>query len=157
MDDTLADYAKTGDIRAAAVTRSSSGQPSRRVHTEDLRVGSAAPLPTADDTNVQMLKVAAESGELLEVQDQVHMYAPNNLLIHPLVSPALSYLGGLPPMLVIAGARDTQVPYSDINLLLAGAARLRWLLHAVGGLGHGRGAWTCGAGGSGACGRCGGA
>ena len=29
------------------------------------------------------------------------MYAPNNLLVPPLVSPALSYLGGLPPILVI--------------------------------------------------------
>ena len=40
---------------------------------------------------------------MLKVEEQIHMYAPNYLLDHPLVSPVMSYLGGLPPLLVIAG------------------------------------------------------
>ena len=34
---------------------------------------------------------------------QFQFYAENRLLRHPLVSPALGYLGGLPPLLIIAG------------------------------------------------------
>ena len=34
------------------------------------------------------------------------MYAPNYLLDPPLVSPVVSYLGGLPPLLVIASDKE---------------------------------------------------
>lgn len=34
---------------------------------------------------------------------QFQFYAENRLLRHPLVSPALGYLGGLPPLFFIAG------------------------------------------------------
>jgi len=34
---------------------------------------------------------------------QFQFYAENRLLRHPLVSPALGYLGGLPPLLFVAG------------------------------------------------------
>lgn len=96
----LADDARTGDVRAAAVNRSQS-RLSNGVN-EQVDVGSAAPLPTADRTSEQTLQVTTKEGERLVVHDQVHMYAPNNLLVHPLVSPAYSYLGGLPPLLIIA-------------------------------------------------------
>jgi hypothetical protein len=46
------------------------------------------------------------TGETIEVTQQIQLYAPNGLLKHPLVSPALSYLGGLPPLLFIAGDRE---------------------------------------------------
>lgn len=45
-------------------------------------------------------------GETIKVTQQIQLYAPNGLLKHPLVSPALSYLGGLPPLLFIAGDRE---------------------------------------------------
>ena len=53
-------------------------------------------------------------GESIEVKDQIHMYTTNNLLSHPLVSPALQpSLGGLPPLQIITGGgemlRDEQV------------------------------------------------
>jgi acetyl esterase/lipase len=46
------------------------------------------------------------TGETVEVAQQIQLYAPNGLLKHPLVSPALSYLGDLPPLLFIAGDRE---------------------------------------------------
>ena len=63
------------------------------------------PLPGALNAN-QALKLQTDGGEFIEVAQQVQLYAPNGLLRHPLVSPALSYLGGLPPLLFIAGDRE---------------------------------------------------
>ena len=63
------------------------------------------PLPGALSAN-QALKLQTDGGEVVEVAQQVQLYAPNGLLRHPLVSPALSYLGGLPPLLFIAGDRE---------------------------------------------------
>jgi acetyl esterase/lipase len=53
-------------------------------------------------------------GEIVQIRDQIQMYAPNHLLTHPLVSPALQpSLGGLPPLLIQAGGgellRDEQI------------------------------------------------
>jgi acetyl esterase/lipase len=53
-------------------------------------------------------------GEVIQIRDQIQMYAPNHLLTHPLVSPALQpSLGGLPPLLIQAGGgellRDEQI------------------------------------------------
>lgn len=53
-------------------------------------------------------------GQVVELLDQIHMYAPNALLTHPLVSPALQpSLGGLPPLLILTGGgellRDEQI------------------------------------------------
>ncbi|RMZ68676.1 acetyl-hydrolase [Pyrenophora seminiperda CCB06] len=50
----------------------------------------------------------------VEIKDQIQMYAPNHLLTHPLVSPALQpSLGGLPPLLIQTGGgellRDEQI------------------------------------------------
>ncbi|KAH8985532.1 lipase/ esterase [Lactarius akahatsu] len=47
-----------------------------------------------------------EFPRFIEVPQQVQLYAPNGLLRHPLVSPALSYLGGLPPLFFTAGDRE---------------------------------------------------
>lgn len=110
--ETLADDARTGDVRAAAVTRSFSGRKDHEGEAQELDTGMAGPLPTADDTTTQKLSIKTEGGEVIEVQDQVHMYAQNNLLVHPLVSPAVSYLGGLPPLLIIAS--DAEVLRDEI-------------------------------------------
>ena len=70
-------------------------------------VGSTAslPLPKVLDAN-QSLTLRTDDGEVIEVAEQVQLYAPNCLLKHPLVSPALAYLGGLPPLFFIAGEKE---------------------------------------------------
>ena len=47
-----------------------------------------------------------DGGETLNVDTQVHCYAPNNLLSHPLISHCGAYLGGLPPLLITAGDQE---------------------------------------------------
>ncbi len=54
----------------------------------------------------QRLELTTAQGEKLAIEGQVHMYTPNYLLPHPLVSPVVSYLGGLPPLLVIASDKE---------------------------------------------------
>ncbi|KAH8711910.1 hypothetical protein GQ44DRAFT_776454 [Phaeosphaeriaceae sp. PMI808] len=61
-----------------------------------------------------ILSVQLDAGTRVEIKDQIQMYAPNNLLTHPLVSPALQpSLGGLPPLLIQTGGgellRDEQI------------------------------------------------
>ena len=78
------------------------------------------PLPGALSAN-QALKLQTDGGEVVEVAQQVQLYAPNGLLRHPLVSPALSYLGGLPPLLFIAGDREVlrdEIIYACVSFLL---------------------------------------
>ncbi|KJA28859.1 hypothetical protein HYPSUDRAFT_33255 [Hypholoma sublateritium FD-334 SS-4] len=48
----------------------------------------------------------AVSGETIEVGEQLHFYATNSLLAHPLVSPVTAYLGGLPPLFFFAGDKE---------------------------------------------------
>ncbi|KAG0651267.1 AB hydrolase superfamily [Hyphodiscus hymeniophilus] len=53
-------------------------------------------------------------GRLIEIKDQIQMYASNQLISHPLVSPVLQpSLGGLPPLLILTGGgemlRDEQI------------------------------------------------
>ncbi|KAI9712478.1 MAG: hypothetical protein M1812_006894 [Candelaria pacifica] len=53
-------------------------------------------------------------GNLVEIKDQIQMYATNQLISHPLVSPILqASLGGLPPLLILTGGgemlRDEQI------------------------------------------------
>ncbi|GLB37690.1 putative alpha beta-hydrolase [Lyophyllum shimeji] len=69
-------------------------------------VGTTTPLPTSDSQNDPTVALVARSGELLSTNDQLHMYTVNRLIPHPLVSPILSYLGGLPPLLIIAGDKE---------------------------------------------------
>ena len=72
-----------------------------------INIGSTAslPLPGAPDAS-QSIVLRTADGEVIEVAEQVQLYAPNSLLKHPLVSPALSYLGGLPPLFFIAGDKE---------------------------------------------------
>ncbi|KIJ31266.1 hypothetical protein M422DRAFT_186194 [Sphaerobolus stellatus SS14] len=50
----------------------------------------------------------------------MQFYTSNSLLLHPLVSPALGYLGGLPPLFVIAS--DKEVLRDEIIYLAHKAA-----------------------------------
>ncbi|TBU41951.1 alpha/beta-hydrolase [Dichomitus squalens] len=74
-----------------------------------LHLGAAQSLPTAvtpDSVRSQKVEMTTAKGEKLAIDGQVHMYTPNYLLTHPLVSPVVSYLGGLPPLLVSAGDKE---------------------------------------------------
>ncbi|EMC92610.1 hypothetical protein BAUCODRAFT_255325 [Baudoinia panamericana UAMH 10762] len=56
----------------------------------------------------------AVDGKVVEIKEQIQLYAPNDLLTHPLVSPVQQpSLGGLPPMLIQVGGaelvRDEQI------------------------------------------------
>ncbi|KAI0645263.1 alpha/beta-hydrolase [Trametes meyenii] len=86
-----------------------------------LHLGTSASLPLPlDGVRNQRVSLTTPQGETLSVDGQVHMYAPNYLLVHPLVSPVGSYLGGLPPMLVIAS--DKEVLRDEIIYLAHKAA-----------------------------------
>ncbi|KAJ6589896.1 hypothetical protein DFH09DRAFT_976385 [Mycena vulgaris] len=65
-------------------------------------VGATKPIP--HDTEI--ITVTANSGEELRIDKQVHLYAQNSILMHPLISGAMSYLGGLPPLLIIASDKE---------------------------------------------------
>ncbi|KAH6981966.1 hypothetical protein BKA56DRAFT_731421 [Ilyonectria sp. MPI-CAGE-AT-0026] len=61
----------------------------------------------------QLLSVEID-GKLIKIKDQIQMYATNELLAHPLVSPIMQpTLGGLPPLLIMVGGgeilRDEQI------------------------------------------------
>ncbi|KAH9856007.1 alpha/beta-hydrolase [Lenzites betulinus] len=72
-----------------------------------LHLGSVGTLPVPlGGMRTQHISLATPQGETLSIDGQIHMYAPNYLLTHPLVSPVVSYLGGLPPMLVIASDKE---------------------------------------------------
>lgn len=69
-------------------------------------VGTSTSPPAKWSRSDQVISLVAETGETLIIDQQVHLYAQNNLLSHPLISPALSFLGGLPPLLVIASDKE---------------------------------------------------
>ncbi|KAL0955799.1 hypothetical protein HGRIS_002008 [Hohenbuehelia grisea] len=69
-------------------------------------VGSTTPLAQSGPLDNHPITLLASNGETLVIDQQVHLYTPNNLLMHPLVSPALGYLGGLPPLFFIASDKE---------------------------------------------------
>ncbi|KAG6897533.1 hypothetical protein C0992_000518 [Termitomyces sp. T32_za158] len=70
-------------------------------------VGTTTSLPISDSQHIdQNVSLVARSGDTLSTSNQLHLYTQNNLLTHPLVSPVMSYLGGLPPLLFIASDRE---------------------------------------------------
>ena len=69
-------------------------------------VGTTASLPESALPSKQVVSLVARTGETLTIDQQVHLYAQNHLLSHPLISPAMSYLGGLPPLLIIASDKE---------------------------------------------------
>ena len=54
----------------------------------------------------QRIVLEVDGGETLHVDSQIQLYAPNNLLSHPLISHCGAYLGGLPPLFFIAGDQE---------------------------------------------------
>lgn len=45
-------------------------------------------------------------GKPVNIRSQIQLYCTNDQLSHPYVSPALGYLGGLPPLFVLAGDKE---------------------------------------------------
>lgn len=89
--------------RASTATNHPPNPVSRRGSTErvlPIDVGSTISVPSLDNEKIRLI---TEAGETLEIDTQIQLYAQNSLLAHPLVSPAMSYLGGLPPLLFITG------------------------------------------------------
>jgi len=106
---------KAADLRAKskAVSRQKSGsiafdtsQEKRGPDDMPVDVGTTATAPPLNSPENQKISLIAKSGETLIIDQQVHLYAQNGLIVHPLISPALSYLGGLPPLLVIASDKE---------------------------------------------------
>ena len=67
-------------------------------------------------------------GKAVTVDKQLQFYTPNNLILHPLVSPALGYLGGLPPLFIMAG--DKEVLRDEIIFLLVFLCLFKFVCHA---------------------------
>jgi acetyl esterase/lipase len=71
-------------------------------------VDHSKPEPTSE-TEVPVINADqpdAQPGKGSHSTRQIQLYTTNGLLKHPLVSPVLAYLGGLPPLLVIASDRE---------------------------------------------------
>ena len=71
-----------------------------------IHIGSTASLPPSGSLSDQSVSLITPDVERITIAEQLQLYAPNGLLKHPLVSPALSYLGGLPPLFFIASDRE---------------------------------------------------
>lgn len=74
---------------------------------QTLHLGSTASLPAPNPSvREQTVSLRSADGETLTIEEQIQLYAPNYLLNHPLISPVVSYLGGMPPLLVIASDKE---------------------------------------------------
>ncbi|KAJ7072701.1 hypothetical protein C8F01DRAFT_1104996 [Mycena amicta] len=76
--------------------------PEAPVSSESVDMGATAPIPL----DSEHITLTATSGEVLHIDQQIQLYTKNSLLVHPLISGALSYLGGLPPLLIIASDKE---------------------------------------------------
>lgn len=71
-----------------------------------MALGAFTPAPSIVEGQDQRVVLQLDSGETLDVDSQIQLYAPNNLLSHPLVSHCGAHLGGLPPLFFIAGDQE---------------------------------------------------
>lgn len=84
-------------------------------------VGSYTAPPALNSPENQKISIVTTSGETLTIDQQVHLYTQNSLVAHPLISPVLSYLGGLPPLLFIAGNGEVlrdEITYTCESLIV---------------------------------------
>lgn len=61
-------------------------------------------------------------GERVAIDNQIQLYATNAQLRHPWVSPINGYLGGLPPLYILAGDKEVlrdEIIYACVLLLLS--------------------------------------
>lgn len=82
-------------------------------------LGATMQLPSVASDDGGKLSMTTKDGEVLEVETQVQLYAPNNLLGHPLISSVGAYLGGLPPLFFVASDKEVlrdEVIYTSVPL-----------------------------------------
>jgi hypothetical protein len=88
------------------IRRSTSTASEAHTTASQVDTGSTTHLPPVDTPGNQTISMVSSGGQVLTIDQQVHFYTQNNLIAHPLVSSALSYLGGLPPLLFIASEKE---------------------------------------------------
>ncbi|KAJ2918541.1 hypothetical protein MD484_g1828, partial [Candolleomyces efflorescens] len=74
-----------------------------------IEVGSITDLPSVSSKPTlsnRRICLTTQANETLEIHRQVHFYTENSLIVHPLISSSLSYLGDLPPLLFIIGDKE---------------------------------------------------
>jgi len=62
-------------------------------------------------------------GQLHTLRSQVHLYCTNHLMTHPLISPVTGYLGGLPPLFIMASDKEVlrdEVLYMYVRISACG-------------------------------------
>ncbi|THH13788.1 hypothetical protein EW146_g6481 [Bondarzewia mesenterica] len=97
-------------------------------------VGLTASLPSNGSMGDQSISLVTAAGDTVKIDQQIQLYAPNGLLRHPLVSPALSYLGGLPPLFFIASDREVlrdEVIYASVFCLLILAPKAKYFVFFI--------------------------
>ena len=85
----------------------------------------SASVPSVVEGQDQKIVLEADSGETLVADSQIQLYAPNNLLSHPLISHCGAYLGGLPPLFFIAGDQEVLRDEIIYTLVLSPPSPLR--------------------------------
>ncbi|TFK74645.1 alpha/beta-hydrolase [Pluteus cervinus] len=93
--------------------------PSRSPLAESNPEKVTAPLPLVG-SNEEIVFQESDGQPKVKIDYQIQLYAQNSLLGHPLISPVLSYLGGLPPLYILAG--DKEVLRDEIIYLAHRAA-----------------------------------
>ena len=72
-----------------------------------MRPSTSAPtIPNLHHTEPSDTFTICIGGTYYQVKSQIQLYATNNLLTNPLVSPVNGYLGGLPPLFIMAGDKE---------------------------------------------------
>ncbi|CAE6426311.1 unnamed protein product, partial [Rhizoctonia solani] len=79
--------------------------PSRATTPEPPRHSKAPKRKATVDPSKGPIEIEID-GQMRTVRSQIQFYAQNHQLTHPLVSPALGYLGGLPPLFVLASDKE---------------------------------------------------
>ena len=72
----------------------------------------SASLPAVVKGQDQKIILELGGGETLEVDSQIQLYVSNNLVSHPFISHCGAFLGGLPPLFIMAG--DDEVLRDEI-------------------------------------------
>ena len=102
--------ASKGDARDAALMPGDAAKVAERGFSKV----PAAAIDSKSGPSTRSLTSIKIDDKVVEIRDQIQIYAPNHLLTHPLVSPVLQpSLGGLPPILIQVGGgemlRDEQI------------------------------------------------
>lgn len=85
-------------------------EPSTSEHVADadrrMNFDAITQVPNVIEGHDQKIAPEVDGRKTLNVDNQIQLYAPNNLLSHPLISHCGAYLGGLPPLFFMAGDQE---------------------------------------------------